>query len=75
MPVSVPDFPSSHSQEYRVMADPPSDGAVQETSSTSAVVEDAVGALGVAGTVVTVTVCVPEGSDSPELFTAVRYTV
>ena len=47
-------FPSEAAQTYEVIAEPPFAGAVQETVSKSTPVV-AVGALGVAGTVVTVT--------------------
>ena len=63
-------FPSDAAHTYEVIADPPFDGAVQETVSKSTPVV-AVGALGVAGTVVTVTVFVVVAVDVPLALDAV----
>ena len=54
---------------------PPVAGADHETVSWSATVLDAVGAVGVAGTVVAVTVVVAEAAEVPAAFVAVTLTV
>jgi hypothetical protein len=58
-----------------VIALPPLAGAVQVILSTPADGLDAVGAAGVAGTVVAVTVVVPEAGDVPAALVAVTDTV
>ncbi len=60
----VAPFPSEDAQVYEVIADPPLLGAVQDTVSKSTPVV-AVGAEGVAGTVVTVTAA--DGSEAAEV--------
>jgi len=63
-------FPSEAAQTYEVIADPPFDGAVQETVSKSTPVV-AVGAEGVAGTVVAVIEFVVVAAEVPFAFVAV----
>ena len=71
----VPDLASLLSQEYPVIAFPPVAGADHETVSWFATVLAAVGAAGVAGTVVAVTVVVADAAEVPAAFVAVTLTV
>ena len=71
----LPLFPSLHSQKYVLSAFPPVAGADQVTVSWSATVLVAVGAAGVAGTVVAVTVVVADAAEVPAAFVAVTLMV
>ena len=70
----LPLFPSLHSQKYVLSAFPPVAGADQVTVSWSATVLVAVGAVGVAGTVVAVTFTLDDESEVPAAFVAVTVT-
>jgi hypothetical protein len=70
----LPDFESLLSQKYVERAFPPVAGASHETVSWFATVLDAVGAAGVAGTVVAVTFTLDEDCEVPAAFVAVTVT-
>jgi hypothetical protein len=72
--VVLPVLASDANQTYDEIAFPPFAGAVQVTLSTPADGVAAVGADGVAGTVVAVTVVAEDAADVPDAFVAITVT-